>query len=877
MFLSYAQNFEDVMLWRALGKLARGFYIDVGAYDSTEHSVTKAFYTRGWRGLNVEPVQSLFDKLAIERPEDINLHVAVGSGKSTIDFHEVLNSGLSTLRPDVAELQRAAGLEVRVRRIETETLSSICESYARDAIHFLKIDVEGGERDVLLGMDFNRWRPWILLIEATRPNSQDLNYSEWEDLVVQSGYVFAYWDGLNRFYVAQEHAELLPSFQHPPNVFDGFALSPQHWAFPLGQEAAARVAQAERALTELGALKAALQESQKQAEALLATASAREIEAKAETLRAQEMVAAAEANAAAAAASATVAEARAAASTERAEAEAARARLRAAAAEDELLQARADLHLVERRAQQAVRRLQERDSLLEATYRSHSWRVTAPLRALGNTVRRRRIRNHRLRPRLLARPGTPTLFIECTHTYHSDLNTGIQRVVRNVLRNAAESAARYGYAVVPVVLDSNQFVAADLGRVLADKSRAASDAPAASANISFDFRGFGQSLWRLLLRILAAVLPFAPAQRFLFASPDQFGLAWCVLLPLRALRLRPWPKRRPEPDGPITLDQYASCDGSILLLLDSSWPFPIWPAVERFRRREGKVIGVIYDLIPITHPHTCVPNLTIAFSAWLREHARHTEAFIGISRSTADYVAQFMATLPDGRGAPIHPPAIDYFHLGSEPELDLAEREDKPRPGIKRIFDAKRHVFLMVGSFEPRKNHSYVLDAFDRHWAQGGDAALVMIGRHGWKTEDFLARVADHPQFDRRLYLVRDATDSELDYAYCTASALIIASEIEGFGLPVAEAFQRGLPVLCSDIPVFREIAEGKATFFDLSQSCHLTDALMEFCRSRDVEQRGARSQQSWITWRQSTDQLFAAIMRALAGETAPAASPAGT
>lgn len=541
---------------------------------------------------------------------------------------------------------------------------------------------------------------------------------------------------------------------------------------------------------------------------------------------------------------------------------------RAARAEDELLRTRADLRLAERRAQQASLRLKERETLLEATYRSRSWRITAPIRAAGNTLHRRRARHKRLRRPMLAGPDTPTLFIECTHTSYSDLNTGIQRVVRNVLRNAAASAARYGYAVVPVVLESNQFVAADLGQVLADKSRVASLDAAVPANASSGLRGFAQSVWRLLLRALTFMLPFAPVQRFLFASPDRFGLAWYVLLPLRALRLRPWPERRPTP---ISLDQYASCDSSILVLLDSSWTFPIWPAVKRFRQRGGKVAGVIYDLIPITHPHTAVPHLTIAFRAWLQEHVRHTDAFIGISRSTADQLAQFIATLSDKRDARRHPAAIDHFHLGAE--LDLVAVEDEPRPDIKRIFDVERHLFLMVGSFEPRKNHCYVLDAFDAYWAQGGDAALVMIGRQAWKTEAFLDRVANHEQLDRRLFLVRDATDSELDYAYRSASALIIASEIEGFGLPVAEAFQRGLPVLCSDIPVFREIAEDKATFFDLSHSDRLADALMEFCHSHDVEQRAARSPQSWITWQQSTDQLCAAIMRALA----PVASPSGT
>jgi alpha-1,2-rhamnosyltransferase len=166
-----------------------------------------------------------------------------------------------------------------------------------------------------------------------------------------------------------------------------------------------------------------------------------------------------------------------------------------------------------------------------------------------------------------------------------------------------------------------------------------------------------------------------------------------------------------------------------------------------------------------------------------------------------------------------------------------------------------------------------VLDAFDAYWALGSDAALVIVGRQAWKTDAFLQRVASHKQLDRRLFLVRDATDGELDYAYRSASALVIASEIEGFGLPVVEAFQRGLPVLCSDIPVFREIAEGKATFFDLSQSCRLTETLVEFCRLHHVAQRGTRLPQKWLTWQESTDQLCAAIKRALAPEFASGAS----
>jgi len=77
-FVSYAQNFEDVMLWRALRQVAHGFYIDVGAGHPDESSVTRAFYDRGWRGLNIEPSEHYFQRLAAARPLDTNLQLALG-------------------------------------------------------------------------------------------------------------------------------------------------------------------------------------------------------------------------------------------------------------------------------------------------------------------------------------------------------------------------------------------------------------------------------------------------------------------------------------------------------------------------------------------------------------------------------------------------------------------------------------------------------------------------------------------------------------------------------------------------------------------------------------------------------------------------------
>jgi alpha-1,2-rhamnosyltransferase len=323
----------------------------------------------------------------------------------------------------------------------------------------------------------------------------------------------------------------------------------------------------------------------------------------------------------------------------------------------------------------------------------------------------------------------------------------------------------------------------------------------------------------------------------------------------------------------INLDQFARLDGSILVLLDASWSYPIWPAVERFHRGGGRVVGVLYDLIPLTYPHTSTPEHVAAFGGWLRQHARHSDAFIGISRSVAAEIRAFLAGLTDG-GRVSRRPNVDHFLLGSE--LDLFHAGASVRPVVAGIFGKAQNAFLMVGSIEPRKNHQFVLDAFDRFWAQGGTATLVLIGGHGWDNKRLLRRIAQHPRLDQQLFLLRDAIDAELEFAYRNAAALIIASEAEGFGLPIVEAFQHGLPVLCSDIPVFREIADGKATFFNLSESRNLTEALVAFCQQHDARRREARTPQSWYTWSESTDQLCAAVFRVLALPAEPVAPTGG-
>jgi len=229
-FISYAQNNEDVMLYRALREVKEGFYIDVGAQDPVIDSVTKAFYERGWRGINIEPNEEYFRKLQDDRPHDINMLTAVGCELGAISFYEVVHTGLSTTNAVYARGHAEAGHEVHLRNVACTTLDKICTDCGVETVHFLKIDVEGSERAVLEGFSFETVRPWIVVLEATEPNSTREVSAEWEHLLVGRRYRFVYFDGLNRFYIAAEHADLARHFSCPPNPFDQFVGYHLWWA-----------------------------------------------------------------------------------------------------------------------------------------------------------------------------------------------------------------------------------------------------------------------------------------------------------------------------------------------------------------------------------------------------------------------------------------------------------------------------------------------------------------------------------------------------------------------------------------------------------------------------------------------------------------------
>lgn len=223
-FVSFAQNFEDVMLWRALKHVDSGFYFDVGAYLPVEDSVTEAFYQRGWHGINIEPHPFYLAELMRARPRDINLGIAIGDSPGEVTMAFVTGTGLSTLDPDEAARRATEGRALTHASVQVETLATVWSTHIPDGqpVHFMKIDVEGFERHVILSNDWAKNRPWIIVVEATDPTTAEPSFAAWESVLTVSEYAFVYFDGLNRFYVAHEHSYLDVAFQSPPNIFDNF-------------------------------------------------------------------------------------------------------------------------------------------------------------------------------------------------------------------------------------------------------------------------------------------------------------------------------------------------------------------------------------------------------------------------------------------------------------------------------------------------------------------------------------------------------------------------------------------------------------------------------------------------------------------------------
>jgi glycosyltransferase involved in cell wall biosynthesis len=271
-----------------------------------------------------------------------------------------------------------------------------------------------------------------------------------------------------------------------------------------------------------------------------------------------------------------------------------------------------------------------------------------------------------------------------------------------------------------------------------------------------------------------------------------------------------------------------------------------------FKNHGVEIVFVVYDLLPILRPDAFPPSAQANFANWLNTVAKFADGVVGISRTVAEEISAWIEESKPQRDRPVK---VGYFHLGAE--LAASARHD--RTAERQAL--ARPNFLMVGTIEPRKGYGQAIAAFEKLWSQGVNAELVMVGRQGWMVESLVAHVRTHPEYGKRLFWFEGASDETLLSLYEHASALLLASEGEGFGLPLVEAAQHHLPIIARDLPVFREVAGDHAYYFSGTSDKELADAIQAWLALYRTARMPSSEKIKWSTWADSARQLVDVVI----------------
>jgi alpha-1,2-rhamnosyltransferase len=407
------------------------------------------------------------------------------------------------------------------------------------------------------------------------------------------------------------------------------------------------------------------------------------------------------------------------------------------------------------------------------------------------------------------------LYLDVSELIGMAENSGIQRVVREIARCGTTIGAERGVEVVPVLaIGRRLYRLNDAGRKRLTPGEHTTPAP------SLAKRGKGVATLRNVLRHQAAPL-FSMIQK---------------------ARL----KRRLQHIARINADPQAIVPGpsDTLVLADAFWNgSSILDAAAAARTRGANVVLVVYDLIPIRQPHLVDAQLARVFPGLLDKAFRLSCGVVTISQQVTRDVLEHAGSIFSQN-------QVRHFYLGQNFEIKT-EQETSESTLPFEWMTGNTPRYLMIGTIEPRRGHPYVLDAFDRLWAAGGEQRLMLIGKIGWQMDTFMERCAAHSRLGTHLFLLHGASDALLAKAMKTTDAVVMASYQEGFGLPLVEALLAKKPVLASDIAIFREIADETPLFFTVGDPASLANAVTTFERDPAPWRHRATTFQ-WLDWDQS-------------------------
>lgn len=442
-------------------------------------------------------------------------------------------------------------------------------------------------------------------------------------------------------------------------------------------------------------------------------------------------------------------------------------------------------------------------------------------------------------PKRAETTGLPKrIMIDCSHTLPSGLNTGVQRVVRNVTANAGELRSD----CVSVLHQSGAFRLANMD----ESSQPLDDIHRIQNNVLERMPRWYKSTAELTCK----AVPSKQLRKWLLPLPGHQGI---FKVPLKAAA---WWYNQPAPS--ISKEPG---EGDILLLPDAYWSHDeIWPLVQQAKQRGAFIASIVYDLIPMTHPHFVAPGADASFKQYLHRIATQSDLIVAISDTVRAEVEEAVQRLwPD------EDVCQDFrsFELGAQ----FNNKEGFIRDEIVKAFNAEKPPYLMVGTIDPRKNHNYVLDAFEQVWEQDPTAKLCIVGSISSTGSDIIERIWSHPRYGEQLVALHNVSDAELNYAYKRAAAVCFASIVEGFGLPIVEALWYQRAVFASDTKIHREVGQDRCRYCDLSDPGDLARKILEWeaAGRPGLENRGTVQPK---TWKESTQQLLKHCLDAFAIHT---------
>jgi glycosyltransferase involved in cell wall biosynthesis len=273
------------------------------------------------------------------------------------------------------------------------------------------------------------------------------------------------------------------------------------------------------------------------------------------------------------------------------------------------------------------------------------------------------------------------------------------------------------------------------------------------------------------------------------------------------------------------------------------------------RRRGIKVFFVVHDLLPIERPQLFPDPIPTQVLDWLNTVTEVADGAVCVSRTVADELHEWLS---ENNPTRLQALQLGFFHHGADFEASLPSTGVSPDASATLEKLRRRPSFLMVGTIEPRKGHQQALDAMEKLWVDGINANLVIVGKQGWSSDNLVQRIAQHSEYNHRLFWLNGISDEMLDQVYRNTQALLAASVGEGFGLPLIEAARYGLSIIARDIPVFREVA-GKHAYYFSGDVDALVEALKHWISIGGNTL--SSSYLPWLTWHQSSRQLVDVVL----------------